>query len=158
MGTTLRHIVIPVKDLEELHKARDFFVNVIGLRLQKEGEAKTPKPKMNEVEADRRLPSHYCHIVDENGLKIDLVAYDDGIVSYGKGVVIGFNVDDINATWDTALKGGSVRPIFDPISYPEWLTPTLGHKEAYFAFMGLQMGRISNDGEEQIIELVEHRQ
>jgi hypothetical protein len=109
------------------------------------------------TEADRRLPDHFCHIVDEAGLIIDLVAYDDGIVSYGKGVVIGFNVDDINATWDTALKGGSVRPIFDPISYGELVLPVVGHKEAYFAFFGLTMARISNDGEEQILQIMESR-
>ncbi len=157
MSTSIRHIIIPVKNMDEMRKGRDFFVNVLGLKLQKEGKGRTPNPKKGEEEANKRLPPYYCHIVDEAGLKIDLVVYEDGKANYGQGVVLGFNVENIHGIWDTAVKNYPVRPIFDPISYPEWLVGTLGHKEAYFAFFGLKMGRISNDGEDQIIELVEHK-
>ena len=157
MGTTLRHIIIPTKSMEELSKAKNFFINVLGLKLQKEGKGRVANPKMTEVEANKRLPDYYCHIIDEAGLKIDLVAYDNENVSYGKGVVIGFNVDNIRATWNAALKGYPVRPIFEPLSYPESILPILGFKEGYTAFFGLKMARISNDGEEQILMMIEHR-
>jgi catechol 2,3-dioxygenase-like lactoylglutathione lyase family enzyme len=157
VATRLHQIIIPVKNIEEMNRARDFFVNVLGLEVQRETATlgKIPKPKMTE--ADRRFPDHFCHMVDKAGLIIDLVVYDDGDVSYGKGVAIGFEVDDIQATWDAAPKGYPVRPIFDPISYGESILPIVGHKEAYFAFLGLKMGRISNDGEEQILQIMERR-
>ena len=157
MATRLHHIIIPLRDPKEIDKAKTFFVNVLGLKVQRESAAlgKLSKPRMTK--ADRRLPDHFCHIVDKAGLIIDLVAYDDGNVSYGKGVAIGFEVDDIKATWGAALNSSAVKPISDPISYGELILPMFGLREAYFAFFALKMARISADGEEQILQIMERR-
>ena len=158
MATKISHVVIPVKNREEINKARDFFVNVIGLHVVRDtidfpgGEGKVAIRN----ESDLVFPDHACHLGDDYGTFVDVVAYDDRPVSYaqgigsGKGVAFGFQVDDIEKTW-VSLKDYPVRPISEPMAYPN---PEFMDKEtAFFAFFALNMARTSDDGEEQVLEI-----
>ena len=149
---TLHHILIPVKNQEQINKARDFFVNILGFKVIRESATLGKFPKIEMTEAEKRLPDYYCHLMDENNSCIDLVAFDEE--SPIKGIALGFQVDKIHETWDH-LKDYPVKYIYDPISYGEWALKSLGLKSGYFAFFGLKMGGIPHDGEEQLIELIE---
>ena len=162
MPTKISHIVIPVKNKEEIYKARDFFVNVIGLHAIRD-TATFPGGKVPIVtELDLRLPDHAVHLADDYGTFIDIVAYDDRPVSYaqdigsGKGIAFGFQVEDIKKTW-ASLKDYPVRPIYEPMGYPDDGS-FMDKEEGSYAFFALDMNRVSDDGKEQILEINQWKQ
>jgi len=166
MAVKISHIIIPVKSVEEMKKAGEFFVNVIGLHIRDgvpaDGLATEP-----DIWTERgvRLPDRILHLLDDYDTFVDIVLYNDrpacfakGVGS-GKGFALAFQVPDIKKTWGK-LKNYPVQPVYDPMTYSEDPEPIpLGSKEPwmgeYFAFCALNMGRVSEDGEEQIIELCE---
>lgn len=173
MATRITHIIIPVKDIEALHRVRDFFVNVMGLH-----EIKNPKGKVRGLgafpggklpfsdpptKAESRMPTSAAHLFDDNNVLLDVVVFENKPVLYaegtgsGEGVGLGFRVDDIKKTWKAATKDESVKPIFDPISYPDYVLEDLACSEAYFAFFAVDIDRRSADGPQQIIEITENK-
>jgi len=168
MGVKISHIIVPVKSAEEMKKAGEFFINVIGLHLRDGMDIGSP-PLGLDIWTDRgmRMPDRALHLLDDHDTFVDIVAYDDRPVSFGKGigsgkgVAIAFRVDDVKKTW-AKLKDYPVQPIYTPAGYSddperpgdpvmkETKEPWLGK---YFAFCAVNIGRVSEDGEEQIIEL-----
>jgi len=172
MAVKISHIIIPVKSVEEAKKAKDFFVNVIGLHTREwpdsPGEpVHSGHPPGVSIWNERgmRFPDHILHLLDDYGMFVDIVVYNNrptcfakGVGS-GKGCAIAFQVPDIKKTWGK-LKDYPVQPVYDPKTYTDETVPSMrGGKEPwmgeYFAFCALNMGRVSEDGEEQIIELCE---
>jgi len=169
MAVKISHIIIPVKSVAEMKKAGEFFVNVIGLHVR-DGMPADGLVTGDSVWTDRgmRGADRILHLMDDYDTFVDVVYYVNrptcfakGIGS-GKGFALAFQVPDIKKTWGK-LKDYPVQPVFDPMPYfagPEpkksksaWgKEPWLGE---YFGFCALNMGRVSEDGDEQIIELCE---
>lgn len=169
MAVKISHIVIPVKNAEEMKKAGDFFVNVIGLHVRDVGGLMGIGGVATGVdtwaESGLRKPDRILHLLDDFGTFVDIVLYEGRPVSFakgvgsGKGFALAFQVPDIKKTWDK-MKKYPVKPTNDPMPYSDKPEPFVSAgKEPWmgelFAFCALNMGRVSEDGEEQVIELCE---
>ena len=169
MSVKISHIIIPVKSAEEMKKAGEFFVNVIGLHVRDAGGLMGIGGVATGVniwtESGARKPDRILHLLDDFGTFVDIVFYEDRPVSFakgigsGKGFALAFQVPDIKKTWDK-LKDYPVKPINDPIHYrdksePLFLAGAEPWMGEYLAFCAVNIGRVSEDGEEQVIELCE---
>ncbi len=165
MAVKISHIIIPVKSPEEMRKAGEFFVNVIGLH-RRDGFDEGGVPTQADIwkEQDLRKPDRVLHLLDDYDTFIDIVYYKDRVVSYAKGVgrnkgvCVAIRVPDLKQAW-SKLKDYPVTPVFDPGKYSEKTEPIIMEgKEPWlgdsFAFCALNMGRVSEHGEEQPIEIV----
>jgi len=165
MAVKISHIIIPVKSVEEMKKAGEFFVNVIGLHIRDgmPADGFTTEPDI-WIERDIRFPNRILHLLDDYGTFVDVVLYENRPISYakgigsGKGFALAFQVPDIKKTWGK-LKDYPAQPTYAPGSYPSDNGPLTDGKEPWLgvshSFFALNMGRVSEDGEEQIIELCE---
>ena len=141
----LHHVVIPVKDVG---KAKKFFLD-LGLKVVVEG--RTP-PEVKAASED--LPDEICFLVDDNGVGIDLVSYDKEC-PYGGGLAIAYEVDNLRQRWDSFKDKPEIRYVCSPAAYNEEACKVMNIKGGAFAFISAMLGRISNDGEEQPVELNE---
>lgn len=162
MSVKISHIIIPVKNVEAMMQARDFFVDVVGLHVRHgmptEGVI-TGADIWKEEEI--RFPDRIMHLMDDHGTFVDVVLYDNRPVSYtkglgsGKGFALAFQVENEKQVWDK-LRDYPTQVAFAPGSYPELLEemeePWLGVSHSFF---GIDIGRVSEDGEMQMIELCE---
>jgi catechol 2,3-dioxygenase-like lactoylglutathione lyase family enzyme len=165
MAVKLSHIIIPVKSAEEMKKAAAFFVDVIGLHLR-DGMPDEGLATGTDVwtKYGQRFPDRILHLMDDYDTFVDIVFYDNKPVCFargigsGKGPALAFRVPDIRQAWDK-LKDYPVQPVYDPCRYPEEGGLLSGHSEPwlgeYLAFCAVNIGRVSEDGEEQVIELCE---
>jgi catechol 2,3-dioxygenase-like lactoylglutathione lyase family enzyme len=162
MVVKLGHVVIEVKSEEEMKKAKDFFINVIGLHVREGMPADGVEPGTDIwSEISLSYPDRVLHLLDDFGSFVDLVyakrkpiCFARGVGS-GKGVAIAFEVPDLKKTW-AKLKDYPVQPILYPKPYhdPEHKLK----KNPLWCFIALDMGRVSEDGEQQIIQLGESRE
>ncbi|MFC1862586.1 VOC family protein [Thermodesulfobacteriota bacterium] len=166
MSVKISHIIIPVKSVEEMRKAGEFFINVIGLHIR-DGLPADGFATGTDIWTEQgfRKPDRILHLLDDFDTFVDIVYYENRPTSFtkgvgsGKGFGLAFRVPDIKKAWDKC-KDYPVKPVCDPITYSdepeavimEGKEPWLGE---YFAFCALDMGRVSEDGEQQIIELCE---
>jgi catechol 2,3-dioxygenase-like lactoylglutathione lyase family enzyme len=172
MAVKISHIIIPVKNAEEMKKAGEFFINVIGLHLRDGMDIEGPSLGVdNWTDRGMRLPDRAIHLLDDFGTFVDIVSYNRPIsyakgIGSGKGFALAFQMPDIKKTW-ASLKNYPTQPIYtigpygddpdkpgDPIM-PHSKEPWLGK---YFAFFTVDIGRVSEDGEEQIIEICEMKE
>jgi hypothetical protein len=166
MAVKISHIIIPVKSVEEMRKAGEFFVNVIGLHIR-DGLPADGFPTDADIWTEQgiRKPDRILHLLDDYDTFVDIVYYKNRPTSFtkgigsGKGFALAFRVPDIKKAWGK-LKDYPVQPVCDPITYSDEPEPVIMEgKEPwlgeYFAFCALNMGRVSEDGEEQVIELCE---
>lgn len=165
MAVKISHIIIPVKNAEEMKKAGKFFVNVIGLHIR-DGMSDEGLVTGTDVwtKYGQRFPDRILHLMDDYDTFVDIVHYDNKPICFakgvgsGKGFALAFRVPDIREAWGK-LKEYPVQPVYDPCSYPEaegllseGTEPWLGQ---YLAFCAVDIGRVSEDGPEQVIELCE---
>ena len=167
MAVKISHIIIPVKSPEAMKTAGEFFVNVIGLHvrdvagLMDTGGVATGADIWTE--SGVRKPDRILHLLDDFGTFVDIVFYKDRPVSFakgigsGKGFALAFQVPDIKKTWDK-LRKYPAKPSTDPMLYAEKPEPfvTAGTEPWLgdtFAFFAVNIGRVSEDGEEQVIEI-----
>jgi hypothetical protein len=169
MAVKISHIIIPVKSEEAMKRAGDFFVNCIGLHVRDVAGLMDMTGVATDVdiwtESGFRKPDRILHLLDDYGTFVDVVLYVDRPVSFakgigsGKGFALAFQVPDLNKTW-AQLKEYDVKPCTDPIKYAEEPEPfvTAGTEPWMgdtFAFCAFNMGRVSEDGEQQVIEICE---
>ena len=166
MSVKISHIIIPVKSEEAMKKAGEFFVNVVGLHIR-DGFPTDGVVTGTDIWTENgfRKPDRILHLLDDHDTFVDVVYYKNRATSFakgignGKGIALAVRVPDIKEAWGK-LKDYPVQPVFDPQTYSdkpepiimEGKEPWLGE---YFAFCAVDMGRVSEDGEEQIIELCE---
>jgi catechol 2,3-dioxygenase-like lactoylglutathione lyase family enzyme len=164
MAVKISHIIIPVKSVEEMKKARKFFVDVIGLHVR---DGMDDSGWVTEADIwngeDQRFPTRILHLLDDYGTFVDLVLYENRPVSWakgvgsGKGFALAFQVPDEQKTW-SKLKDYPAQPVYAPGPYPD-AGPVLSSKEPWLgvshSFFAINIGRVSEDGEEQVIELCE---
>jgi hypothetical protein len=162
MAVKISHVIVPVNSFESMLRARDFFVNVIGLHVRygmpPDGVATNADIWKEE---ETRFPDRILHLMDDYGTFVDIVFYDKRPVSYakgigsGKGLALAFQVPDEKQVWDK-IKEYPAQVAFAPGDYPtlmqELEEPWLGVSHSFFA---IDIGRVSEDGEEQMIELCE---
>lgn len=142
------HNLTAVKEPEHMNKARDFFINVLGFKLYRE----TKVPRVKGAKESKFLPDRVCQLVSENGRTMKLCYFDQGC-PWGGGPTLSFRVENLQATWNS-LKGCPVKCIVEPTTFGE-VSKLLGAEHGYFSFFSIDMGRISKDGEGQVIEMVE---
>jgi len=164
MSTKICHIIIPLKDDKEIDKAKDFFINVLGLSLRGDTGPMTESPNDVWTDEGQRLPDRAVHLMDNSDTFIDLVGYNNRPVSYakgigsGKGIAIALRVDSVEETWGKIkdyTKDYTVQPVYEPLPYPEWGLKFMKKTEGHYSFCSLNMGKVSDDGEEQILEIVD---
>ena len=168
MAVKITHIIIPLKNDEEIDKARDFFVKVLGFHMRNDsGHMDKGGAKDVLTEDGIRRPDRACHLVDDHDTFIDLVGYNNRPVCYtrglgsGKGIAVAIGVDNVEETWAKMkeLKDDyPVRPIFEPRPYAKEALDRMHKKEGHYSFISLDMGRVSDDGEEQILEIVDWKE
>lgn len=162
MAVKISHVIIPVQSFEAMKKARDFFVDVIGLHVR-EGMPVDGVVTGADIwkEQETRFPDRILHLMDDFGTFVDVVLYEGRPISYakgvgsGKGFALAFQVPDEQRVWEKA-KEYPAQPAFAPGGYPTLLQamkePWMGVSHSFFA---VDIGRVSEDGEQQFIELCE---
>jgi catechol 2,3-dioxygenase-like lactoylglutathione lyase family enzyme len=106
MPVKISHIVIPVKSVEEMKKAGEFFVNVIGLHIR-DGLPPDGLVTGTDIWTEQgiRKPDRILHLLDDYDTFVDVVLYETQPVCFakgvgsGKGVALAFRVPDIKEAW-----------------------------------------------------------
>jgi|TARA_B100000959_G_C14923357_1_gene600470 catechol 2,3-dioxygenase-like lactoylglutathione lyase family enzyme len=159
---TLHHVLIPLENQEALNAARDFFVNVLGFVVERDSdtEGKMNKDEWGDDAQDQKhwLPDWYCHLRGDNGVYLDLVAFDGP--SPFRGVTLGFEVANIEESCKAvkdfpANKDYPITQVSGIINYGKPVETTIGWKPSYFNFYDFEIGRDSEDGTAQSVKLCE---
>ena len=131
MSVKISHIIIPVKSVEEMRKAGEFFVNVIGLHIR-DGLPADGFATETDIWTEQgiRKPDRILHLLDDHDTFVDIVYYENRNTSFTKGIgsVKGFGlairVPDIKKAWGK-LKDYPVQPVCDPITYSDEHEPVI---------------------------------